>query len=108
MYNGRDGVVTDDNGLIYMRARYYSPELRRFINSDIIAGKITNNSFNRLGMVHSHPNIDENSLNLNYVDEIVAKTLNVATHIVNARGEYSDYYEYMYKDDYDMHIRYQD
>ena len=24
-YNGRDGVVTDDNGLIYMRARYYSP-----------------------------------------------------------------------------------
>ena len=23
-YNGRDGVVTDKNGLIYMRARYYS------------------------------------------------------------------------------------
>ena len=33
-YNGRDGVVTDNNGLIYMRARYYSPEIRRFINSD--------------------------------------------------------------------------
>ena len=31
LYNGRDGVVTDENGLIYMRARYYSPELRRFI-----------------------------------------------------------------------------
>ena len=29
LYNGRDGVVTDSNGLIYMRARYYSPELRR-------------------------------------------------------------------------------
>ena len=41
MYNGRDGVVTDDNGLIYMRARYYSPELRRFVNADIIAGEIT-------------------------------------------------------------------
>ena len=27
-YNGRDGVVTDDNGLIYMRARYYSPQER--------------------------------------------------------------------------------
>ena len=37
-YNGRDGVVTDDNGLIYMRARYYSPEMKRFINADIIAG----------------------------------------------------------------------
>ena len=33
-YNGRDGVVTDDNDLIYMRARYYSPEMRRFVNAD--------------------------------------------------------------------------
>ena len=39
-YNGRDGVVTDDNGLIYMRARYYSPEMRRFVNADIVAGKL--------------------------------------------------------------------
>ena len=39
-YNGRDGVVTDDNGLIYMRARYYSPEMKRFINADIIPGEI--------------------------------------------------------------------
>lgn len=37
-YNGRDGVVTDTNGLCYMRARYYSPDMRRFINADIIAG----------------------------------------------------------------------
>ena len=40
-YNGRDGVVTDTNGLCYMRARYYSPDMRRFINADIIAGKIS-------------------------------------------------------------------
>ena len=32
-YNGRDGVMTDANGLIYMRARYYSPEMKRFINA---------------------------------------------------------------------------
>ena len=37
-YNGRDGVVTDHNGLIYMRARYYSSEMKRFVNADIIAG----------------------------------------------------------------------
>ena len=37
-YNGRDGVVTDKNGLIYMRAPYYSPEMKRFINADIVAG----------------------------------------------------------------------
>ena len=40
-YKGRDGVITDDNGLIYMRARYYSPKLRRFINADVIAGDIS-------------------------------------------------------------------
>ena len=61
MYNGRDGVVTDDNGLIYMRARYYSPELRRFVNADIIAGKITNAiTLNRYAYANGNPvsNID--------------------------------------------------
>ena len=43
LYNGRDGVMyEDDTGLIYMRARYYSPELRRFINADKVHGDITN------------------------------------------------------------------
>ena len=41
-YNGCDGVVTDKNGLIYMRARYYSPDMRRFVNADIIPGKLSN------------------------------------------------------------------
>jgi RHS repeat-associated protein len=36
LYNGAYGVQTDDNGLMHMRARYYSPELRRFINADPI------------------------------------------------------------------------
>jgi len=36
LYNGRDGVVTDPNGLYHMRARYYSPEPRRFLNADPI------------------------------------------------------------------------
>lgn len=44
-YNGRDGVVTDDNGLIYMRARYYSPEMKRFINADVVAGAIAASEF---------------------------------------------------------------
>ena len=34
-------MVTDTNGLIYMHARYYSPELRRFVNADIIPGEIS-------------------------------------------------------------------
>ena len=55
-YNGRDGVVTDDNGLIYMRARYYSSEMRRFINADIVAGEISNAiTLNRFAYVNGNP-----------------------------------------------------
>lgn len=32
--NGRYGVMTDANGLLYMRARYYNAYLCRFINAD--------------------------------------------------------------------------
>ncbi len=34
LYNGRYGVMTDPNGLLYMRARYYNPYIGRFINAD--------------------------------------------------------------------------
>ncbi len=40
LYNGRDGVMTDDTGLYYMRARYYNPEIRRFVNQDVLLGDI--------------------------------------------------------------------
>ena len=55
-YNGRDGVVTDENGLIYMRARYYSPEMKRFINADIVAGKLSNAiTLNRFAYANGNP-----------------------------------------------------
>ncbi|MFN3409054.1 MAG: RHS repeat-associated core domain-containing protein [Limisphaerales bacterium] len=34
LFNGRYGVQTDPNGLLYMRARYYNPYLCRFLNAD--------------------------------------------------------------------------
>ena len=34
LFNGRYGVMTDANGLLYMRSRYYNPYLCRFINPD--------------------------------------------------------------------------
>jgi len=34
LFNGRYGVMTDHNGLLYMRARYYNPYLCRFLNPD--------------------------------------------------------------------------
>jgi RHS repeat-associated protein len=36
LFNGRYGVMTDPNGLYLMRARYYNPHLRRFVNADPI------------------------------------------------------------------------
>ena len=55
-YNGRDGVVTDDNGLIYMRARYYSPAMKRFVNADIVAGEISNAvTLNRFAYANGNP-----------------------------------------------------
>lgn len=36
LYNGQAGVQTDSNGLLNMRARYYSPFLMRFLNTDPI------------------------------------------------------------------------
>jgi RHS repeat-associated protein len=34
LYNGRYGVQTDANGLLYMRARFYNAYLCRFLNAD--------------------------------------------------------------------------
>ena len=61
LYNGRDGVMTDENGLVYMRARYYSPTLKRFINADVVAGSITNSiTLNRYAYANGNPvsNVD--------------------------------------------------
>lgn len=35
-YVGRFGVMDDGNGLLYMRARYYDPDMGRFVNKDPI------------------------------------------------------------------------
>lgn len=56
LYNGRDGVMTDNNGLYYMRARYYNPEIKRFINQDILAGSINDGrTLNRYAYVNGNP-----------------------------------------------------
>ncbi|MBK8475196.1 MAG: RHS repeat-associated core domain-containing protein [Opitutaceae bacterium] len=49
LYNGRDGVITDPNGLYHMRARYYSPETRRFLNADPIGFGGGNNWYAYVG-----------------------------------------------------------
>ncbi|SFE97202.1 RHS repeat-associated core domain-containing protein [Paenibacillus algorifonticola] len=55
-YNGRDGVMTDPNGLYYMRARYYHTGIKRFLNRDVLRGSIVEGqTFNRFGYVNGDP-----------------------------------------------------
>jgi len=56
LYNGQYGVSTEDHSLYYMRQRYYNPEIKRFINQDIITGSIGNSqSLNRYCYVQGNP-----------------------------------------------------
>ena len=95
-YNGRDGVVTDNNGLIYMRARYYSPEMRRFINADIVAGNISNAiTLNRYAYANGNPvsNIDPFGLSVDNREAVADAFLegfdNVWDKILGAVGIFS-------------------
>jgi len=48
--------MTDENGLYYMRARYYDPKMKRFINQDVLRGNIGNGqSLNRYAYVNGNP-----------------------------------------------------
>ena len=56
LYNGQYGVMTDGNGLYYMRARYYNQDIKRFINRDVVSGSITDSqSLNRYCYVQGNP-----------------------------------------------------
>ena len=49
-------VMTEANGLLYMRQRYYNPEIKRFINQDILRGDLSNSqSLNRYSYVQGNP-----------------------------------------------------
>lgn len=56
LYNGRDGVMREANGLYHMRARYYHPEVRRFVNRDILRDSVdAPKTLNRYAYVEGNP-----------------------------------------------------
>ena len=56
LFNGCYGVQTDANGLYYLRARYYHPALRRFLNQDSVLGSIASAmSLNRYAYANGNP-----------------------------------------------------
>ena len=91
-YNGRDGVVTGRNGLIYMRARYYSPEHRRFVNADVIPGEISNAiTLNRYAYANGNPvsNVDPFGLSAEreqYINSFMETTDNFLYKLLQSAG----------------------
>jgi len=75
LFNGKYGVMSDDNGLCYMRARYYSPQLLRFINADPEKGMIADGAtLNAYAYANGNP--------ISYVDPFGASAeLSQAGHI---------------------------
>ena len=56
MNNGSYGVVTDENVLYYMWARYYNIDIKRFINQDVVEGSIaTSPSLNQYAYCQGNP-----------------------------------------------------
>jgi len=55
-FNGQFGIQTDPNGLLYMRARYYNPAIRRFVNQDVLFGNLDPGiSLNRFAFANGNP-----------------------------------------------------
>lgn len=56
LYVGKDGVMTDSNGLYYMRARYYNTDMNRFVNQDVVVGNIQDSqSLNQFAYATDNP-----------------------------------------------------
>ena len=56
LYNGKYGVASDDNGLYYMRARYYDISIKRFVNQDVVIGRLdATSSLNRYAYCEGNP-----------------------------------------------------
>ncbi|QSZ27579.1 RHS repeat protein [Aceticella autotrophica] len=87
LYNGRDGVMTDENGLYYMRNRYYNTDIKRFINQDYLIGSIIyGQTLNRYAYVNGNPvlYIDPNGNFWGYDDLVVF----LAGGVANASFDY--------------------
>jgi RHS repeat-associated protein len=56
LFNGKYGVMSDGNGLYYMRARFYSAAIKRFVNQDVLLGNLAEGqTLNRFAFVTGRP-----------------------------------------------------
>jgi RHS repeat-associated protein len=80
LFNGQYGVMTDATGLYYMRARYYHPEIRRFVNQDVLLGEVAEGqTLNRFAFVTGEP--------VSYVDPFGLEGVDVCDRPLGGKAE---------------------
>lgn len=60
-YSPLINIYTDSNGLYYMRTRYYNPDIKLFINQNVVEGNITNSPTSILPSIVSAINVTSES-----------------------------------------------
>lgn len=84
-FNGQFGVQTDPNGLLYMRARYYNPAIRRFVNQDVLFENIDPGiSLNRFAFANGNP------VSLMDPFGLCAQSDDLGTRVRNLAGAWGD------------------
>ena len=84
LFNGKWGVQTDASGIYYHRARYYHPELRRFLNQDTVLGSIgTHAGMNRFAYTNGNPvtGIDPFGLASQDIGQLTKQTAVITTRV---------------------------
>lgn len=97
-YVGRFGVMAEDNGLYYMRARFYHPGVRRFLSQDTVWGEVSSpQSLNLYAYVEGNPVMRVDPSGHSFVEwvssgrwggDILAGTLGATTIFTSAMSKY--------------------
>jgi len=87
LFNGKYGVMTDSNNLYYMRARFYNPEIKRFINQDILLGGIgEGQTLNRYVFVTGQPISFVDPFGLFGMDDTASMALDFVPVVGSCKG----------------------
>lgn len=82
---GRVGVMDDGNGLHHMRARYYRPDLRRFVSLDPLTGEVNDpQSLNRYAYVKGNPIVLVDPMGLFYGHDFIKGVGNWGNRLVKS------------------------
>ncbi len=93
-FSGQYGVMAEENGLNYMRARFYHPEIRRFISQDRLWGDATEPlSLNLYAYVQGNPmmRVDPSGLTsdsrLNHLGVVCISAFGVVSNVSSCVGK---------------------